>query len=78
MTVVGEKTTQMLQLSPTARVAGQLLAWANTVALVPVMEMEEIVAGAVPLLVSVSVCDADVLPCVVEKLSDEEVSVSSD
>ena len=47
--VVGLKLTAMLQEDPAASVAGQVLDFANELALVPVMPMPRIEYGNVPL-----------------------------
>ena len=61
----GAKVTLMVQLAPAANVLGlmgQVLVCAKSPALVPVTEMLVIVRAAVPLLVSVTVLAALVVP----------------
>jgi len=56
---VGVKMTLIVQLDPAARVlepVGQVLVWAKSPLLVPVMLIPLIVRAAVPLLVRVTVC----------------------
>ncbi len=62
---VGVNVTLMLQLPLTPRVeglSGQLLVWAKSPLLVPVIATPLMVKGAVPELVSVTVCGALVVP----------------
>jgi hypothetical protein len=63
--VEGVKVTVMVQLALAARVpapTGQVLVWAKSLALVPVSPMLLMVRGAVPLLVSVTLFPALVVP----------------
>jgi hypothetical protein len=56
---VGENVTLSAQLAPAANVlglSGQVFVWAKSPALGPLMAILEIVSGAVPLLVSMTVC----------------------
>jgi sorbitol-specific phosphotransferase system component IIC len=70
--MAGEKVTEMVQLAPAASDGPQLLVSLNRPisgelgAVMPVM-----VNGALPVLLSVTVCAAEVVPAVAEKLSDE-------
>jgi hypothetical protein len=66
-----------LQLAPTASVVPQvLLAIANELALLPPSTAVEIVSAAVPLLVSVAICVAALVPTVVVKESATGASVT--
>src|SRR5947199_59778 len=67
----GVKVTLMVQLAPAARLAGQVLVWAKSPALVPVTLTPLMFSAAVPLLVSVTVCAA----LVVFTVWSEKVSV---
>jgi hypothetical protein len=75
------KVTVMVHCAPAARVLllpGQVLVCANSVALVPVMAMLLMVRGPVPLLVSVTVCPALVVPVVwLAKLRLEGLKVTA-
>ena len=62
---VGAKCPWMEQFAPTASIVPQLLANKNSVAFVPVTAMLVNVSAAVPLLVSVTDCDALLSPTVV-------------
>jgi len=70
--VIGAKVTEIVQLAPAANDAPQLLGlieqprMGELGAEIPVM-----VSGALPVLLSVTVCAAEVVPAVAEKLSDE-------
>jgi len=70
--MAGEKVTEMVQLAPAASDGPQLLVSLNRPisgelgAVMPVM-----VNGTLPVLLSVTVCAAEVVPAVAEKLSDE-------
>lgn len=58
---VGVNVTLIVHFAPTARLealAGQLLVWAKSPPFVPVRAMLEMVNGAVPLFVSVTLCAA--------------------
>lgn len=59
---VGVKVTVIVQLDPAARFVSQLLIWAKSVLLVPITEMFVNVNVAEPVLVSVTVCPALVVP----------------
>jgi hypothetical protein len=63
---VGANVTAMLQEAPVASDAPQMLVLAKTALLVPVRLMPVIVSGALPVLVSVAFCAADVAPVVAE------------
>jgi hypothetical protein len=52
---VGEKVTDIVQLALMARLAGQLLVWAKSPALVPPTAIPLIDSAAVPVLVNVTV-----------------------
>ena len=54
--------TEIVQVALTARLAGQLLDCAKSLALEPAMPMLEIASGAVPEFRSVEVCAALVVP----------------
>jgi hypothetical protein len=56
---VGENVALSAQLAPAANVlglSGQVFVWAKSPALGPLMAILEVVSGAVPLLVSMTVC----------------------
>src|SRR5437870_4396548 len=61
---VGLNVTLMAQLAPAATVLPQLLVWVKSPPLVPVMPMAEMVSGAVPEFVRVTVFGAVVVPTV--------------
>ena len=74
---VGAKCPWMVQLSPTARLAPQVLAKTNEDAFVPVTAMLVIVNAAVPVLVMVTDCEALEDPTFVagnERLAAESVT----
>src|SRR5579859_5520683 len=76
-TTVGAKVTVTAQLAPAASDAGQVLVWVYG----PLMEMLEIVSGAVPLLVSVTLRGVHVwFTCVSGSVSEvaERVSCAVD
>jgi hypothetical protein len=58
----GLKVTLMLQLALAARLAGQVLVWLKSLALVPVSPMLLMLRDAVPLLVKVTIWAALVVP----------------
>jgi hypothetical protein len=55
---VGLKVTVIGQLAPAASVLGQVLVWAKS----PLAVIDVIVSGPVPVLLSVTVCGALVVP----------------
>jgi hypothetical protein len=55
---VGVKVTLMVQLAPAATDVPQVLLWAKSPALVPVIEMPLIVRAALPVLLRVTPCAA--------------------
>lgn len=77
--VAGLKLTITAQDALTARVAPQVLAWAKEEAFVPPMVMPERLSVAVPALVSVTVCAAEVALVVVVKvrLVDERLTAGA-
>jgi len=70
--VTGAKVTEMAQLAPAASDAPQLLVSLNNPTRGELgAEMPVMVNGALPVLLSVTVCAAEVVPAAAEKLSDE-------
>jgi hypothetical protein len=67
--VAGEKVIENVQLAPTASDAPQLLVWLNHPFGSLANEMLVMVSGALPVLLSVAVCAAEVVPAAVLKLS---------
>jgi len=62
--------TVIVQLAPAARLGPHVVVWAKLAAPVPVRAIPEIVSAALPVLLSVIVCDPDVVSTVcVPKLS---------
>jgi len=60
---VGVKVTLIVQFAPATRVAPHVLAlWLNSAALFPTTAMLEIFSTELPMLLSISVCTALVLP----------------
>jgi hypothetical protein len=57
---VGVKVTVIGQLAPAARVPPQVLLWAKS----PLLAIDLIVSGPVPVLLSVTVCAALVVPTI--------------
>jgi len=70
----GVKVTVMEQLDPEARDVPQLLVWEKSLGLAPAMAILPIARAALPVLESVAVCDALVVPLVALKVSEEGVS----
>jgi len=58
----GMNLTLMVQLAPAATEVPQVLVWANSLLLVPVMAMLETFSAPVPLLVNVTVCAVAATP----------------
>ncbi len=54
--------TLIVQLAATARLVPQVVAWVNRLGFVPPREIAVIASAALPVLVSVSVCAAEVVP----------------
>lgn len=75
--VSGEKVIENEQLAPTASDAPQLLVWLNNPFGSLDMEMLAMVRGALPVLLSVAVCAAEVVPADVLKLNDSGKSVAA-
>ncbi len=75
----GLKSTEKVQLAPAARLLPQVLdGIRNEDAPVPVEVIEEMVRLAVPVFLSVTVCEAEVVPTVVAgKLSEVGLSVTA-
>jgi hypothetical protein len=59
---VGLNVTVMVQLAPAARLLGQVLVWAKSAALVPVMAILVMLSALVPVLVRVTACPVLVVP----------------
>lgn len=73
----GLKVTDTVQFALIASVAPQVFAEiANSDVLTPVSVMPLMLSAAVPLLVSVATCTAEVVPVVAEYVSDVGVSVA--
>ena len=70
----GEKLTEIIQLPPAARVVPQVLVWAKAVGLAPVMAMLPMARVALPVLLSMAVCAALVVPATAVNVSAEGVS----
>jgi hypothetical protein len=66
----GVNVTEMEQLAFAASELPQVLVWAKSVGLVPVIEIPEIVNAALPVFLSMTVCAGDVVPVLVVKLSE--------
>jgi hypothetical protein len=62
----GSKVTLMVQVALAAKDAGHVLVWAKSPAFVPVRVISAIVNAALPLLVSVTLCAALVVPAACE------------
>ena len=60
---VGSNVTEMVQDAPAASVLPQVLVLIKAALLVPVRLMPAIASGALPGLVSIAFCVADVVPC---------------
>ena len=70
----GLKVTEMEQLAPAASELPQVLVWAKSAGLVPVMEMPLMESAAEPVFLSVAAWAALVVPLCAEKLSEAGVS----
>ena len=76
--VTGAKVTEMVQLAPAANDAPQLLVSLNNPTRGELgAEMPVMVSGTLPVLLSVTVCAAEVVPAAAEKLSDEGVRTAT-
>ena len=70
----GVNVTEIVQLAPAASEAPQVLVWAKSATFVPETAMPVIAKAALPVLVSVALCAALVVPVVAVNVSDGGVS----
>jgi len=73
----GVNVTEMEQLAPAARDVPQVLVWAKSLGSEPVIVMPVMASAALPVLESVAVCAAVVVPVMDVKVSVAGVSVAT-